>query len=176
MAGQRLVVPVVDLLRQPGSRRHVQESTEIDPIVLSSAHVDASATVELDLWLEAQGQGVIVSGVVRAPWAGACRRCLEPTTGIVEARVHEVFSRASNDGETWPLDVDRVDLGPVVHEAVALALPLAPLCDVDCQGPDPERFPAHAAPSDPSVDEAEESSSEPPRDPRWAALDELRFD
>jgi uncharacterized metal-binding protein YceD (DUF177 family) len=56
----------------------------------------------------------------------------------------------------------------VLAQALVLELPLAPLCGPDCQGPDPERFPAQVATDD--VD------AEPPRDPRWAALDALRFE
>jgi uncharacterized protein len=68
-------------------------------------------------------------------------------------------------GETWPLTSDEIDLEPVVREAVLLALPLAPLCDEGCLGPAPERFPATVEDGD--------VAEEPPRDPRWAALDQL---
>lgn len=68
-------------------------------------------------------------------------------------------------GELLAMDGDFVDLGPVVHDAVVLALPLAPLCREDCPGPDPAHFPVVTA--DPSA---------PPPDPRWSALAELRFD
>ena len=50
-------------------------------------------------------------------------------------------------------------------DTALLALPLAPLCSADCAGPAPEAFPV--VPPD---------EGGPVRDPRWAALDELRFD
>ena len=59
-----------------------------------------------------------------------------------------------------------VELGPAVHDAAVLALPLAPLCREDCPGPDPDAFPVQTA-----SDEVEA-----PADPRWAALSVLRFD
>ena len=72
------------------------------------------------------------------------------------------------DGETYPLEGDEVDLEPVVRDAVLLTLPLAPLCRPDCAGPAPTSsrwsWPARS-PAD-----------APTRDPRWAALDELRLD
>jgi uncharacterized protein len=52
----------------------------------------------------------------------------------------------------------------VVREALALALPLAPVCREDCPGPDPEANPVV------TDDEA------PAGDPRWSALDALRFE
>jgi uncharacterized metal-binding protein YceD (DUF177 family) len=50
---------------------------------------------------------------------------------------------------------------------VLLHLPLAPLCSPDCAGP---------APSELSVLDATEDAALDTRDPRWAVLDELRFD
>ena len=61
---------------------------------------------------------------------------------------------------------DSIDLGPAVHDAVVLALPLAPLCRPDCPGPDPDNFPVVTA----------DEPLEKPVDPRWAALAELDFD
>ncbi|HEY4376689.1 MAG TPA: YceD family protein, partial [Acidimicrobiales bacterium] len=70
------------------------------------------------------------------------------------------------DGETFPLEGDHLDLGPMVHDTVLLALPLAPLCGPDCLGPAPDEFPTTVA-ADP------DGPAEPARDPRWAALDDL---
>ena len=54
-----------------------------------------------------------------------------------------------------------------------LALPLAPLCDEDCAGPDPDDHPGRGRGrrrrTAPMADDAR-------ADPRWAALDALRFD
>jgi uncharacterized protein len=61
-----------------------------------------------------------------------------------------------------------VDLEPVVRDAALLNLPLAPLCRPDCAGPVPDALPV--------VVEGEGDDDAPARDPRWAALDELRLD
>ena len=52
-----------------------------------------------------------------------------------------------------------------------LGLPLAPLCREDCLGPGPATFPLDLA--DPATG-SDDEATERPRDPRWAALDELR--
>ena len=72
-----------------------------------------------------------------------------------------------SDGETYPIEGDDVDLEPVIRDGVLLHLPLAPLCREDCAGPAPESFPALVVPDAPA---------EPPRDPRWAALDALHLE
>jgi uncharacterized protein len=72
----------------------------------------------------------------------------------------------------------------MVRDAALLVLPLAPLCRDDCLGPAPDEFPAlvedaaevtvyhgEAAPDEDEVDDGDGA-----RDPRWAALDQLKFD
>jgi uncharacterized protein len=139
--------------------------------------------VELALDVEAQGRQVMVHGHFTFEWEGACRRCLEPTRQVETAEVQEVFEPSPVEGETWLLDGDHIDLAPVVRQAASLALPLAPLCRPDCPGPDPEHYPATGA--GPGAGDTAGAGREgnqsgdpagPARDPRWAALDELRFD
>lgn len=74
------------------------------------------------------------------------------------------------------MEGDSIDLGPVVHDATVLALPLAPLCRPDCAGPDPEQFPVRTPGPDDGVADGEDEAAERPIDPRWAALEQLRFD
>ena len=40
----------------------------------------------------------------------------------------------TDEGETYPLDGDQIDLEPMVRDAVLLELPLGPLCGDDCAG------------------------------------------
>jgi uncharacterized protein len=161
-----LQVPALDLLRRPGVQRRVRCSAELDDLAISSARVPAGAEVDVDVVVEAVGEDIVAAGVLAAPWVGLCRRCLTDVDGVVQADVREIFQRRWVEGETYPLGDGIVDLSPMVRDAILLALPLAPLCGDQCPGPDPERFPASG---DPSGDEAR-------RDPRWAALDELKFD
>lgn len=164
-----LLVEVSELLRRQGSRRRVVLEAELDGLVTSTAEV--SGTVEVDVELEGQGQQVMVDGVVRAPWRGACRRCLEPVHEVVELAVREVYEPRPVEGETYLLDRDEIDLAEMVREVVLLALPLAPLCDTGCAGPDPDRFPAAAEAGETTG--ADDTTEAPARDPRWAALDQL---
>ena len=80
------------------------------------------------------------------------------------------------EGETYPLGRDPLDLEPVLREALALALPLAPLCDEACAGPDPEAHPVgtrHAARTD--EDERRPAGRPPVVGPRRPPLRLNRF-
>ena len=160
-----LSVGVADIRRQVGTRMPVERSIEAHGLTLPDAGVPDGAGVRIDGEIESTFDGVVLTGVVTVPWQGTCRRCLQLVSGEATVEVREVYSTAPIDGETWPLEGDHVDLGPLLHDSALLALPLAPLCGPDCAGPDPDRFPAGVNDDD--------SAEEPPRDPRWAALDDL---
>jgi uncharacterized protein len=168
------VVNVREELQHPGRQRRLELAGTLPGagVVLQSARVPAEGEVAVDATVEAQAGSVIVRGTATAPWVGECRRCLGPTGGTIEVELHEVFEESPVEGETFLLAGDQVDLAPVLAEALALGLPLAPLCADDCAGPDPEAHPVGTV-TEPDDDEADDG---PPGDPRWAVLDQLRAD
>jgi uncharacterized protein len=163
-------VPTGELFRHPGVLHPLHLAGRISELALSTTRL-AADDVEADVVLEAQGDTVTATGTVTAGWVGECRRCLEPTSGTVTVELSEVFEAEPVEGETYPLGRDDVDLEPAIREALALALPLAPVCREDCAGPDPEAHPVTAA-----IDDADDEADGAPADPRWAALDALHFD
>ena len=164
----------MELRRRPGTQRPVALRTHVPGLAITASRVADGAELAVDGALEAIEGAITISGTVTAPWVGDCRRCLDPVEGTLEVALSEVFEARPVDGETYPLDGDEVDLEPVVRDAVLLHLPLAPLCRPDCPGPAPASFPASGV-TDPDGDDDDEPV-EHERDPRWAALDELRFD
>ncbi len=161
-----LRVGVVDLRRHPGDRRPVERLLRFADLAITAARVRDDQDIRVDLELEAIPEGIVATGALTVPWVGECRRCLAPVAGETETDVREVFAAVPVEGETYPLDDDVVDLEPMIRDAALLALPLAPLCGPDCPGPAPEVFPTGPVVEDEVA----------PADPRWAALDELRFD
>lgn len=164
----RLVVDVAELRRRAGNRKRIERSALLSGLVVADVAVMEDAAVEVEGVLESISDQVVIDGTVRADWVGSCRRCLNEVTGRVEVAIREVFDRHPVEGETYALTGDTLDLEPMVRDTVLLSLPLAPLCDDACPGPDPDH-PVGAAGDDPA-DESGEG------DPRWAALRDLRFD
>jgi uncharacterized protein len=171
-----LVVPIADLRRHPGSRRRLTLPVEVPDLAISTAAVPAGAELVVDLELEALSSGLTATGTVTVPWEGECRRCLTVVRGESVAEVKEVFEPRPVEGETYPLGDDLVDLEPMVRDAALLALPLAPLCGRDCRGPAPDDFPAVPEDDAGPAAAAPSGAAAEPGDPRWAALDALRFD
>jgi uncharacterized protein len=174
VGGRPFVVGVTDLVRRPGTRRTVHRAERFDGLAVSTAEVEPGGEVVADLELESISNGIVASGSITVPWTGACRRCLEPVHDVTVTAVREVFERHPTEGETYPLGDDTVDLQPMVRDAVLLALPLAPLCTAGCPGPDPGGFPAVVVDDD--GDDGPDGEPDAGGDPRWAALDQLRFE
>jgi len=162
------LVPTAELFRHRGTRSRVERHGPLPGVELSASRLADGKDVSADLLVEAQGETVIVTGTVTAEWEGECRRCLNTTGGELSVDLQEVFVTDPVEGETYPLGRDHVDLAPALREALALALPVAPLCADDCAGPDPESHPVTVA--------SDDEPAERPADPRWAALDGLDFD
>ena len=159
-APPRELISVTEIRRHLGSRLAVRRSIEPIGLALSDVRVAEGVAVELTGEAESISDGVVLTGAITVAWEGSCRRCLEPTNGTAVVDVREIYETHPVDGETWPLEQDHIDVGPLLRDTALLALPLAPLCLDDCPGPAPEAYPTNAVP-------------EPPRDPRWAALDDL---
>ena len=167
MAERSFVVSVAALRKRAGSRRPVQLSGPLPGLSVSGSAVADGTPIEADLVLESlQGEAILATGTVVSAWEGACRRCLGPASGELRVEVRELFETASDQEETYPLTGDRVDLEPLVRDAVLLELPQAPLCSEECKGLCPTC----------GINRNEGTCTCEPtnRDPRWAALDELK--
>lgn len=175
MSRSVLRIGITELRRRPGTQRDVEVATRLPDLAITSAQVPADADVVVDATLEWIEGGITILGTVRAPWVGECRRCLDPVDGELEVTLSEVFEPRPTDGETYPIEGDEVDLEPVVRDAVLLHLPLAPLCRPDCPGPAPDTFPATVE-GELGTGRATDPGAPAEPDPRWAGLEQLKFD
>ncbi|MEM7140123.1 MAG: DUF177 domain-containing protein [Actinomycetota bacterium] len=165
----QLIVDTVEVRRHTGTRRPFRALARFPELAAGEFSV-VDGRVDVDLVIEAVTEGVCATGTVRGEWTGPCRRCLEPIVEPLAVEMREIFERHPTEGETWPIEDERIDLAPVIREAALLALPLVPLCGDDCEGPEPDRY---ATTVEADVDL---SAAAPAPDPRWAALDELTFE
>jgi uncharacterized protein len=162
------IADIVALRRHHGRRERLTIHAPLAGLRVTGSEVPPGTPIDLDLTLEAVEGGIVVSGTAGAHWVGDCRRCLAAVGGTVAAHVEELFVGDPEEGETYPILGDHIDLEPLARETVVLALPLAPLCRPDCSGLCPSC----------GADLNAGACACPPADadPRWAALDALRRD
>ena len=134
MSRRPFVVHVAKLRRVPGTRWHEVRRGKIEGLACSGSAVPEGSEVEADVMLESVAGAVSVVGSVSTCWTGECRRCLGPASGTVHVQVLEHYTEDGDGSDTYPLVGDDVDLEPMVHDAVVLELPQAPLCSEDCKG------------------------------------------
>ncbi len=167
MSVRPFVVHVARLRRVPGTRWHENRRAVLEDLACLASAVPDGAEAEANVVLESVAGGISVAGTVSAPWVGECRRCLSAASGTVRVKVLEHYTAGGDGSDTYPLDDDDIDLEPMVHDAVLLELPIAPLCRVDCKGLCPTC----------GVNRNEEDCGcgNHEIDPRWAALGALRL-
>jgi len=158
-------IPVADLLRRSGSSRALQLEAPVAGLAGPGAEIAADVPVALDLTLERVSEGIVVRGMVRAHWAAACSRCLAPVGGEIAVHVDELYEPHPLAGETYALEIDIIDLEPMIRDALLLEVPAKPLCRDDCAGLCP------SCGIDRNVAGCECGTTE--LDPRWAALRSL---
>lgn len=161
-----MVLDVRDLAGHPGASRQVRLREPLPGLATSLAEVPAERPLALDLLLESVVEGILASGVVRAPAALRCARCLTEFEAEVSVEVRELFAPDldAEEADGYPLGDDELDLAPMVRDAVVLSLPFSPLCRPGCAG-----LCARCG----GNRNLEECSCGPDIDPRWAALERL---
>ncbi len=87
------------------------------------------------------GDGILLTGIVRADATGVCDRCLEPASFEVSGEIEEYYLfEEPEDPESYEdgfelVGPDRViDLGVPVSDAVIMDTPFVILCQPDCKG------------------------------------------
>lgn len=167
-------LPVALLLRDAPSTQEVEfdapfdERHEFAPRGPAETDIAWDTDVRVAVQLQSFVGGLRAKGTVAAPWFGVCRRCAGRVEGEAVVKVNERFvdHRGPEDDEAYLIENDFIDLEPMVHDALLLELPLAPLCRESCAGLCPvcggDR---NESPCD----------CQAPVDPRWATLEGLMF-
>jgi uncharacterized protein len=163
------VVNIADLLYRPGARRREQVAGPTTPLSVGDTVVADGADLRVETLLEAVSDGILATGSAEAPWVSTCARCLRPINGSVRGEFREMYSEHPIEEDTYPVvNHEKIDLELVGRDAVLIDLPLAPVCRPDCAGLCPVCGVDHNDTTCACTTEV--------ADPRWAALEGLKFD
>ena len=134
---------------------------------------------QAEVHIQRSGELVDVRGSFRVRLLLECSRCLQPVEMKVEGPLKvlyqpqpigldgEEIELADDDLEVSFYTGEEIDLSLSLHDEVALAVPMAPLCNDDCQGLCPICGKSRL--------EGKCDCLEKSVDPRWAKLAELKL-
>ncbi|MCY0886674.1 MAG: DUF177 domain-containing protein [Firmicutes bacterium] len=125
----------------------------------------------VDVLVRNTGAALVVEITGTAEVEATCSRCLKPFRLTVPFSAVEEFREEPGPPDEWlgysRYQADELDLDDVIADAVALAMPMAPVCRPDCRGLCPVC----------GADRNEiECGCVPEADPRWEALRGLTFE
>lgn len=161
-----LLVNAAELLRRPGSEKHLEVSMAASELHLDEPRIAPDAEVTLSVRLESMSDGIVAHARIVVPWHDTCRRCLTDLDETAHVDVNELYQLAVTADDAFPIVGEQLDLTEMVRAAILLELPLAPLCRADCAG----ICPTCGA----NRNEQPCGCSPAVKDDRWSALDALR--
>lgn len=156
-----------------GAGKRLELPVRLDPFELAGQTYLAdpdSPTVRLEISRPSGGFAFRINFPVHVE--GACMRCLEPAALDLDVEAREIHQESTDDEELLSPYVrdDELDIGRWAHDATMLALPTQLLCRPDCKGLCPT--------CGESLNDADpaDHEHESVKDPRWAALDDLKLE
>lgn len=160
---------VAEILGHPGRLQEFEISGVLAGITNPLGGISTRPVVA-DLRAESVVEGILVTGTVSARADMSCARCLEPLESDLSLSVCELFAGAGHepppDEDAYEVQGLEVDLAPMLRDALALALPLSPVCSEGCAG--------LCGRCGQNLNEGACGCSDEEVDPRWAGLEQVR--
>lgn len=163
-----LVIETHELSRRAGTMKAVQRTVPAPAeLGVEMIRVPEGSDIRLSLTLESVVEGIWVSGTAEVELIGECARCLSPLEDRATLDVQELFYHSGRDAEedaSFVVD-ERIDLEPLVRDAVVLELPFTPVCRDDCAGLCPT--------CGTNLNDDPDHHHDEQIDPRWAGLHDV---
>ena len=131
-----------ELPRRAGEMRQYELNFPApEPIGIPLLEIRREEPIVIRFRAESVDDGVLITGEVESVAHGECSRCLDPIDEEVQQKFQELFLYASrtsenaeDDDELFVLDGDVADIEVAIRDAVILAMPVNPVCSMDCEG------------------------------------------
>jgi uncharacterized protein len=153
-----------------GEGRRLDLEVALRPLEFSGVRYETESPVPARLDIARMtGGGYSLRLRFAAPLHGPCMRCLRDAEPVTEVDAREIDQPGGGDELSSPyVSGEELDVAQWANDAYALALPAQIVCRPDCPGLCPE------CGADLQDDPGHHHEAAP--DPRWAALDQIKFD
>lgn len=136
-----IVVDLKDHLDNPGDSLSLTQKVELASYSTGDKDFTLSDGVSFDVVLTNAGDGILVTGIVRAEATGSCDRCLEAASFEIAGEIEEYYlfeepqdEEAYEDGFDLVSPERTIDLADAVWDALVMDTPFVVLCREDCAG------------------------------------------
>lgn len=134
-------VDLTDFCENPGDSHALAGRVDARSYEVGEKEFSLPQGISYDVVLTNAGDGILLTGIVRAQAAGECDRCLDAAVFDVSGEIEEYYLfQAPEDEEAFEdgfelLGEDKViDLSGPIMDAVVMDTPFVVLCRPDCQG------------------------------------------
>ena len=136
-----VVVDLADRLENPGESFSLNGHLDIPGYTTGEKEFSLPGGVSYDVVLTNAGEGILVTGLVRAAVDGQCDRCLDPAHFDIAGEIEEYYlfhepedAEAYEDGFELVGPERTVDLSGAIWDAMVMDTPFVVLCRPDCAG------------------------------------------
>ena len=175
-------IDLTEKVDNPGDSYPVSGHVDATSYTVGEKEFQLPSGASYDVVFTNAGDGILVTGIVRAEATGECDRCLDPASFEVAGEIEEYYLFAEpEDPEAYEdgfelLGEDRViDLSDAVSDAIVMDTPFVLLCKPDCAGLCPTCGANLNHEQCDCAEHAEEAWTESDENP-FAALKGLKFD
>ena len=169
-------------VEDPGDSYPVAGHVDLDSYTVGKKTFQVVEGVDFDAVFTNTGEGVLVTGLVRATAEGECDRCLDPARVEIAGEIEEYYLfQEPEDPEAYEdgyelLPEDRVvDLSGAIYDAVIIDTPFVVLCKPDCKGLCPTCGANLNHETCDCAERAEQERVDSPDNP-FAVLKDMKFD
>ncbi|WP_085830525.1 YceD family protein [Collinsella vaginalis] len=142
MGDASVIIDLAGRLENPGESISRTGTLEARSYTVGDKELGVPAGISYDVVLTNAGDGILVTGLVRAHAEGTCDRCLDLARVEIAGEIEEyyLFQAPEDTEEAEDIDYellpeDRViDLAAPIMDAVVMDTPFVVLCRPDCQG------------------------------------------
>ena len=135
-----VVVALADHLEHPGDSYPVSGKVDAASYTVGDKEFALEDGIDYDVVLTHAGDGVLVSGIVRARATGTCDMCLDPAHLDIAGEIQEYYlfdepddPEAYEDGFEVIGPEREIDLAEPIADAVVTDTPFVVLCKPDCK-------------------------------------------
>lgn len=136
-----IIIDCSERLEQAGDTFTENGHVPLERYVVGGQEYRLDDGFDYDVALTHTGDGILVTGIVRARAEGQCDRCLDPASFDIAGEVEEYFlfeepvdEEAREEGFELVGENHTVDLAGPLGDAVVMETPFVLLCKPDCAG------------------------------------------